>query len=622
MTVRNQYDREMPQPDRSDTQDCCLVAINGEEPGATIQLDPSGDGLTVGRDETRDIALDDPIASRLHARIWHDGRLWHIEDCGSSNGTKVNSEWVERTVLEPGDLIRIGDSLLVFLTQQRSLEAPTLRPSVLAGTTSSLRMSASQRDARLANINGSADTQWPNHLLPLVYRLSKLLTQQPNLHRVAKLVADACQAATGAQFVVVWLTGRSGRLRRVARVKPAGASREWDHLLASVVMEKDEAVISARTSNEESAMAVPIPGRNRPRGAIECYGADRGTTFTQDDLDFLSAVAHQLGMAVEVVHHRAQLEQANAQLRKRLHGTQRLIGDSPAITGLINQVHRVAPTDANVLVLGESGTGKELVASSLHELSRRGAGPFVAVNCAAFNESLLESELFGHESGAFTGANARRLGQFERAHLGTIFLDEVGELSPNCQAKLLRVLEGHSFTRLGGGDSVQVDVRVVAATHRNLMELIRQGKFRDDLYYRLCVIELNLPPLRDRGEDISKLAVRFLDDYRRQLGRGPTRFSKAAAEAMANYGWPGNVRELKNAVERSVVLGCGDEVTPADLALSEDAAQQAPAMISLQEAEARHIRSVLEACDGNKTKACKVLGIGRGTLYSKLKDQD
>ena len=617
--VRNQYDGCMPLANESHSES--LVFINGPQPGSAIPLDHTDADLTFGRDEARDVPLDDPVASRLHARIWFDGQNWQIEDCGSSNGTKVNSEWVERAVLESGDLIRIGDTLLVYLTQEESLPAPKVRASVLAGTTSSVAMSATDRDAVLS-VPVEEVNEWPAHLLPLVYQLSKLLTKQPNIHRVAKLVAEATAQATQAQHVVIWLTGRSGRLRRVARVKPPNAKSDRDHLVASLVMERDEAILAAsepNTNPEGPVLAAPIPGQARPRGAIECYLPADERPFTRADVEFLSAVAHQLGMAVDILQHRYQLEQANANLKSRLRGSQRLMGDSPAMTNLTSQLHRVAPTDSNVLILGESGTGKELVANSIHELSKRAVGPFVAVNCAAFSESLLESELFGHEAGAFTGANARRPGQFERAHTGTVFLDEVGELSPNCQAKLLRILEGHPFTRLGGNEPVQVDVRVVAATHRDLVERCRDGDFRQDLYFRLRVIELQLPALRNRGEDILKLALRFLDEFRRQVGRGPAKLSAEAAEQMLAYSWPGNVRELKNAIERAVVLGTGPEVTAADLALRDQETDESPRMISLADAELRHIQAVVAACGGNKTKACSILGIGRGTLYAKLK---
>ncbi|MBN2295698.1 MAG: sigma-54-dependent Fis family transcriptional regulator, partial [Pirellulales bacterium] len=225
-----------------------------------------------------------------------------------------------------------------------------------------------------------------------------------------------------------------------------------------------------------------------------------------------------------------------------------------------------------------------------------------------------------HEKGAFTGAQQRRLGQFERAHRGTIFLDEIGETSPACQAKLLRLLEGHPFERLGGGEPISVDVRIIAATHRDLPGLIKAGRFREDLYYRLRVIELQVPSLRERGDDVMQLAVHFLEQYRHETGRGPRRFSTEAAEAINTHDWPGNVRELKNAVERSVVLGRNEEVAVEDLGLprTDDTSVNESQLVSLEEAQQRYILDVLRRVNGNKTQACKILRIGRGTLYKKL----
>jgi Nif-specific regulatory protein len=258
----------------------------------------------------------------------------------------------------------------------------------------------------------------------------------------------------------------------------------------------------------------------------------------------------------------------------------------------------------------------------IHETSPRQAGPYIAVNCAAFSESLLESELFGHEKGAFTGADHRRIGQFERANQGTLFLDEVGELSAGCQARLLRVLERHPFERVGGTTPIQVNVRVVAATHADLPGLIRQSAFREDLYFRLRVIELSVPALRERGDDIWLLANHYLEHYRKKIGRSELRLGEAAWELLTRHDWPGNVRELKNAIERAVVLSRSDEVQARDLGI-DIVRTDAPAegrLMTLAEAQLRHIIAVLDQLDGNKTQACRVLGIGRGTLYKKLEE--
>ncbi|MCA9185237.1 MAG: sigma 54-interacting transcriptional regulator [Pirellulaceae bacterium] len=606
-----------------------LVVLNGPFAGATVTLEVGGRPVSIGRDRSRELPLDDPLASRLHCRVWHDGQHWQIEDCGSSNGTKVNAQFVERTVLETGDLIRVGDRLIVFLQQSDSIEQAAWGPSLVADTTAVVRVSREDRAARLAGMLDSDDADASHRYLPVLYRVATMLHEQTSAATLCKNIArTACQAIEAGQ-VNVWMTDTSGRLRRMSSALRDKCPDRSSHLLASVAMERDEAILIGsgdevavgERRTEEMGMAVPIPGRGGVRGAIECFHPAEGRWFGGRDLEFLMAVSHQLGLALENIEHREKLERANDNLRIQLGDRRRIIGDSMAVKQLTQQLHRIAPTTSTVLLLGESGTGKELASQMIHELSPRGAGPFVAVNCAAFNESLLESELFGHEEGAFTGAQSRRLGQFERAHRGTIFLDEVGEMSLACQAKLLRILEGHRFERVGGVESIGVDVRIVAATNRDLKQMVDAGEFRDDLYYRLRVIEVSLPPLRERGDDILLLAEMFLVEFRQKTGHGPVRFSTQAIEAIRHYAWPGNVRELRNAVERAVVLACGDEVGIGDLAILQDPSSvQRHGLISLADAERRHIEYVLHRCDGNKTQACRILRIGRGTLYSKLRE--
>ncbi len=297
-----------------------------------------------------------------------------------------------------------------------------------------------------------------------------------------------------------------------------------------------------------------------------------------------------------------------------------LIGKSSAMQFLRSQIKRVAKTNANVLIRGETGTGKELVAALLHRQSTRSHRNFCAINCAALTETLFESELFGYEKGAFTGADQQRQGHFERANRGTVFLDEIGELSLTCQAKLLRVVEGESFQRIGGSQSVQVDVRVFAATNRDLWEMVQDRSFRSDLYYRLRVIEIRTPPLRDRGDDVADLARMFLMKFCRESGISTKRFSKRALDAIGASRWPGNVRELRNAIQRATILATGTLIELEDLDLnysSADSSEQ-PNLRSLAEIQRQHVRRVLVALQGNKSAACKVLGISRATLYNKL----
>jgi DNA-binding NtrC family response regulator len=298
----------------------------------------------------------------------------------------------------------------------------------------------------------------------------------------------------------------------------------------------------------------------------------------------------------------------------------RLIGQSDAVIHMLSQVERIAASDCSVLIVGETGTGKELVGELIHAWSRRHGQPLSTINCAAISESLIESELFGFERGAFTGADQRRKGVFERADRGTLFMDEVGELSATCQAKLLRILEGKPFQRIGGHDNVNPNVRVIAATHRDLSQMVREGQFREDLYYRLHVVEIVTPPLRDRGDDIELIAQHFLRKFAQDHGRDQLGFSTAALAAIRAHRWPGNVRELRNVIERATLMAAGDAVEVSDLDLS---AVKLPIgtnseLLPLRDIQRQYVQSVVDALDGNKTAACKALKISRGTLYNNL----
>ncbi len=323
------------------------------------------------------------------------------------------------------------------------------------------------------------------------------------------------------------------------------------------------------------------------------------------------------------LEHRAlhrELRELREELRQH-RSLPELIVRSPAMQEVLSLIHRVAPTDTTVLITGESGTGKELVARTLHHLSGR-RGRFVAVSVASLPDSLVEAELFGYERGAFTGADRSRPGRFEAAQDGTLFLDEIGELSPAIQVKLLRVLQERTVERLGSNEPIPLRVRLVAATNRNLEELVRQGRFREDLYYRLNVVHIHLPPLRERREDIVPLAEYFLQRYRRELHKPVEGFTREALYALLEYPWPGNIRELQNVIERAVVLTRHSLITPEDLALpamgtaSQNLEHRVP---TLEEVERAHIQRVLALTGGNLSEAARLLGIHRNTLRQKLK---
>lgn len=605
-----------------------LVLLNGAHPGTTLRLDEQVAVFTLGRHISNDLQLDDDRASRMHARLLYRADHWHVEDCGSLNGTYVNSQVIQQTVLESGDLIRIGDRLMLFVDGSQPGDKE-LQTSVFRATTSVARHPSDSRGGLVEQSVSDSMSRVVRDSAVLC-RLANLLHRHTDSEVLIRSAIEAMVDGVDADSVAVWLVGADGRLRCAGkRGEPFD-----EHLLASLAVEKNKAILIENSADGEAVSAsdsrkpvgtgigVPIPGPKSCRGAIECHRLSKRGSFSRSDLDFTVVVAHQTGLALENLEHRERLELANAELRRRLAGHSQLLGSSPQIKRVHDQIARVGPTNSTVLILGESGTGKELIARLIHDVSRNAAGPYVAVNCASFSESLLESELFGHEAGAFTGAERRHIGQFERAHRGTIFLDEVGEMSLACQAKLLRVLEGHPFQRLGGQESIRVDVRVMAATHRDLPKLIELKRFREDLYYRLRVIDIQMPPLRERGDDVVELASMFLEQFRSQMGRGPRRLSAETVATLRNYSWPGNVRELKNAVERAVVLGQGEEMLAADLGIRpvESTTSAQGNMLSLREIERRHIEYVLQQCGSNKSQACRILGIGRATLYSKLEE--
>ncbi|MGH7323425.1 MAG: sigma-54-dependent transcriptional regulator [Candidatus Rokuibacteriota bacterium] len=333
---------------------------------------------------------------------------------------------------------------------------------------------------------------------------------------------------------------------------------------------------------------------------------------------------HRIDKALEEKALREENENLRQQIQDR-YGLPGIIARSAEMRGALDLVARVAPTDATVLIRGESGTGKELIAKAIHHASQRARGPFVAVNCGAVPESLLESELFGHVKGAFTGAAVAKKGLFEEAHQGTLFLDEIGEMTPALQVKVLRALQDGEIRPVGSTQPITVDVRVLVATHRDLEQMIHQGTFREDLFYRLNVIVLPLAPLRDRREDIPVLAEHFLDRHGSKLGR-QLRLSAEALDRLLAYPWPGNVRELENAMERSAILSRTETVGPDDLPPHVAAgttlgrAPALPAQQTLSDVERAHVLQTLERCGWNHSRTAEALGIGRTTLWRKLKE--
>lgn len=368
-----------------------------------------------------------------------------------------------------------------------------------------------------------------------------------------------------------------------------------------------------------------LTGHGTIETAVEAMRGGAVDFFTKPvDLDRLSLVVRKALSDTDLYAEHERLKEEVQQLKAR-NRYDRIIGKSQKMVELMDIVSQVAPTKASVLITGESGVGKELVADAIHELSNRSKGPFIKVHCAALTASLLESELFGHEKGSFTGAVKEKKGRFELADGGTIFLDEIGEIDAQTQVKLLRVLQERQFERVGGEKSITVDVRIVCATNRDLPKEIEKGNFREDLYYRLNVVHLDVPPLRERKDDIPLLMTSFLQQFNSENGRSIEAFSNQAKRALLGYEWPGNIRELRNCIESAVVFARTSVIEVEDLPVHIGKAQNASSIslevgITLAEAEKQLIISTLASCAGNKTKAAEVLGIGRKTLHRKLQE--
>jgi DNA-binding NtrC family response regulator len=404
-------------------------------------------------------------------------------------------------------------------------------------------------------------------------------------------------------------------------------SSQVDMLITDLRMPRmsGQELLKKVSSSYPTMPVVILTGHGTIEAAVEAMRDGAVDFMTKPlNLDRLFLLIRRAFSNLDLYDQNAALKKELAEL-KRQSGYNRIIGKSERMVRLMDTVKQVADATASVLVTGESGVGKELVADALHHLSSRSNGPFIKVSCASFAETLLEDELFGHEKGAFSGATSARKGRFELAHGGTLFLDEIGEISQSTQVKLLRVLQERQFERLGSEKTITVDVRLVAATNRDLRAEVDSGKFREDLYYRLNVIHLEVPPLRERKEDIPLLMSHFLEMYNERNGRQVEGFSQRAKAAMLSYDWPGNIRELGNCVESTVVLASDKIIDLDDLpAVVRNASSEERVVIpvgtTMEQAEKALILATIASCGGNKSKAADMLGIARKTLHRKVQD--
>jgi Nif-specific regulatory protein len=436
-----------------------------------------------------------------------------------------------------------------------------------------------------------------------------------------ELVARPALGVKGSELRIPDDTGVVGQVVHSQETRRVGGGLGEEEI--------DRQVDQATGYTTRTLLCVPLvaPG-GRVLGAFEALNKRDGHFTDEDERGLIELAAHA-AVALQNTQEFEELVAKHQQLVQQAAEGLQLIGDSPAIEAVRSTIRRIADTDLAILILGNNGTGKEVVARSIHYLSRRRDQPFIAVNCAAIAESLLESELFGHEKGAFTDAHESRIGKFELASGGTLFLDEIGDLSLGGQAKLLRVLEDKTVVRVGGSTPIHTEVRILAATNQDLSAMVRAKKFREDLFFRLNVVSLELPPLRERGDDVLKLAEFFLQSFCRNMGRRTPRFSPPARKRLLAHSWPGNVRELRNLMERLAYLTAGDVVEADDLVLVESRDEES-AMLrlegSLTEAtrqfQQQYIRRTIDAARGNMSAAAKRLGLHRSNLYRKMRQLD
>ncbi len=593
--------------------------------GSRIEL--SEKTIVLGRERSNAVYIGDLLLSRNHCSIEKKDESYVIRDLQSRNGVFVNGIPIRECTLNHGDRIEIGTSTFLFLVKEDSTfpDFPVVDDSLQAGSTLALRVydslylgdassSTAIKSAKMLvrisqMLNGATD------VVAFTEKLFDLLFEYVPYERASILEGDATRI----------VASRFTNQKQIQMVSKSLCEKVVSEKVA--VLASNFALPESVSGNQvESVLCVPFAWLGHVLCLLYMDTSDqRG--FQEDHLQIASAVVALLSPVLQHLRETENLRFQNQELQEKLLAKSPIIGESPAIRKVLQMLSRISPIDSTVLIYGESGTGKELAAKSIHAAGSRRHGPLIAINCAAIPESLLESELFGYEKGAFTGAINQRKGKIESANGGTLFLDEIGELAPALQAKFLRVLQEHEFERVGGTRPVRVDIRVVAATNRNLAAMIEEGKFRKDLYYRLNVVSFTMPPLRELGEDILLLSHYFVSQFVMKIGRRIHGLSPEVKECLLQYDWPGNVRELQNVMERAVALGTSEWATLEDLpeALLErrsfSANSGAPSyQDKLLQFKKGLVLKAFEGTKGNYNEAASRLGLNPNHLYRLVKN--
>lgn len=611
-----------------------IVAIAGQLEGAVFPVEGE---VSVGRDKTNAVAIEDRVLSRRHCLVYQDERQCVVQDLNSSNGTYVNGLPVTRRVLQEGDQIKVGESVFLFSDGDEAPAGSAPRLEFEAGEAMAATLVLKREDALYLRPEGPPAGGRTMKNLEVLLKIGSSIASARGLEslqrRLLQLIVEVIPAERGAvllagrtpdEFASVYQWSASeGEPMQVSRslvdrVMREGVALVSNNVLHDAAIDVTASLVRART---RSLLAVPLTVGGRTLGVLYLDSEGSGVRFQENHLQLLTGIAGIAGAALENALLLDGLERENLRLQAEINIEHDMVGRSARMRSVFEFVAKVAPSGSTVLIRGESGTGKELVARAIHRNSPRASKPFVAINCAALTESLLESELFGHEKGSFTGAVTQKRGKLEEASGGTVFLDELGELAPALQAKLLRVLQEREFERVGGTRPIKTDIRLIAATNRDLEEAVRTGGFRRDLYYRLNVVSIVLPPLRERREDIVPLAAHLIRKHARNSTRRVMGLSEEARAYLTNYEWPGNVRELENAMERAVVLGSTELVMPEDLpesVLETDVPAEAVAggfHDMVREAKRQIVIKIIEQANGNYSEAAKRLRLHPSNLH-------
>ena len=623
-----------------------LLVIAGPSKDSTLPL-PDGEA-TIGRDPTNVVPLVDPSVSRKHCLLRREDDRFQIKDLESRNGTLVNGEPVKEQWLRHGDEIATGDSVFLFLLEEDERVAAVSRvefdesqPTTDTKVLHPREVVYLQPDRLLREL--PATSQVARNLGALL-KISRVVHAIRDLEELQAQLLDLIFEVVPAGRGAILLTEGAGqefncmyaRTRHVGQPQLVRVSRT----VARQVMKENVAILgvdvpasrplrdveSLVASEVRSLLCVPLSVFQRMIGCIYLDSTNSINRFQEDHLQLMAAVAGISAIALDNARRQQWLEQENQRLTMEVRQDQSLVGEGGRMKEIFQFLARVAPTDSTVLIEGESGTGKELAAKALHRNGARANRPFVAINCAAIPETLLESELFGHERGAFTGAATQKKGRLEMADGGVVFLDEIGELAPQLQVKLLRVLQEREFERIGGTHSIKLDIRLIAATNRDLAEAARKGEFRQDLYYRLAVVKLTMPPLRERRDDIPMLTRHFVQKHAKRCKVKAKPVSREAMAALVNYDWPGNVRELENAIERALVLGSSDSILLEDLPesvvdqSSPEESHEGKYHAQVKQLKKQLIQDAVEQTGGNYVDAAAVLGLNVNYLHRLIKN--